>query len=148
MVGKLRKLFGISIFILIATCLIVCNVYAQGAQEHYLKAQALITSGKYDEAISELTAAIEIDPTVADYFTMRGELYRNKSDVISAISDYSKSIELNPNSAEVYYLRAICYYSTKEYNKAWEDVHKAQNLGYTIFPGFIEDLQKASGQDR
>jgi tetratricopeptide (TPR) repeat protein len=128
--------------------LIVCSVYAQGAQELYNKAKELINQGMYDQAIAQITKAIQIDPTVAEFYTLRGNLYRNKSDLEHAIPDYSKSIELSPNNGEVYYYRAICYYSTKDYDKAWNDVHKAESLGYQIFPGFYDDLKNASGRDK
>lgn len=139
---------GRSLGIIFIVCLMACNAYAQTAAEHYSNANALITSGKYDEALAQLNQAIAKDPKVADYFTLRGELYRNKNDCVNAIADYSKSIELNPNNGEVYYLRAICYYFTKEYDKAWDDVRKAQSLGVEIRPGFIQDLQDASGQSK
>ena len=29
---------------------------------------------------------------------------------------------------------------------AWEDVHKAQILGYQVHPGFLQALRKASGR--
>jgi len=148
MFSKLRKSFGKSILILAAICLIACNVYAQGAQELYDKAKDYLNKGMYDQAIGELTKAIQIDPNFAEAYCLRGNLYRNKSDLASAIPDYSKSIELDPNNGEVYYYRAICYYFTKEYDKAWDDVHKAENLGYKVFPGFIEDLKQASGRDK
>ena len=147
MVIKPGKLFSI-ILVLFATCLIVGNMYAQGANEHFDKAKDYINKGMYDEAIAEITKAIEIDPNVAEFYKTRGELYRTKSDLGHAIPDYSKAIELDPNDGETYYFRAISYYFTKEYDKAWDDVHNAESLGYKVFPGFIEDLQKASGREK
>jgi outer membrane protein assembly factor BamD (BamD/ComL family) len=58
MVSKPRMALGISIFILISICLIVGNVYAQGAKEFYEKAKAYLNKGMYDEAIAEVTKAI------------------------------------------------------------------------------------------
>jgi hypothetical protein len=37
---------------------------------------------------------------------------------------------------------------TKEYDKAWDDVHKAEELGYKIPSVFIDDLKQASGRDK
>lgn len=148
MVIKRRKSFGIIIFILVTMCLIICNVYAQGAKELYDKAKDYINKGMYDQAIVELTKAVQINPNFAEAYCLRGELYRNKSDLGRAIPDYSKAIQINPNYAEVYYYRAVSYYFTQEYDKAWQDVHKAENLGYKVFPSFIEDLKQASGRDK
>jgi len=33
-----------------------------------------------------------------------------------------------------------------EYDKSWQDVHKAQSLGAQLAPDFLEQLRKASGR--
>jgi len=138
----------ILLLILITTCLIAVNVYAQSAKEHYDLANTCLNQGKYDEAIMHLTEAIQIDPNTAIYYKARGEVYRLKSDLGHAILDYTKAIELNPNDGEVYYFRAISYMFTKDYDKAWDDVYKAQGLEYNVPPSFIKDLQDASGRNK
>jgi hypothetical protein len=45
-----------------------------------------------------------------------------------------------------YYGRARSYYFKKEYDKSWDDIKKAQFLGYKIPPEFFDDLRKASGR--
>ncbi len=147
MVAKLRKSFGVGLFILIATCAFVLSAHAQSAEDHYNKAEELLDHRLYDQSIAEITKAIEIDPTVAKYYNFRGELYRTRTSVVDAIADYSKSIEIDPKNGEIYYYRAVCYYATKDYPKAWGDVHKAQSLGYQVFEGFINVLKNASGQN-
>lgn len=68
------------------------------------------------------------------------------------IADFSKSIELNPDNsmkAYYYYLRAYTYcYNKKDYNKAWDDVHKAEELGYNVDARFLSALKKASGREK
>jgi hypothetical protein len=34
----------------------------------------------------------------------------------------------------------------KEYDKSWDDIKKAQALGYQIPPKSLDDLRKASGR--
>ena len=148
MFGRLIKLSGLSLFILSVVCLSIYNVHAQSAQDSFNKAKELLNQMQYDQALAEVTKAIQIDPSVADYYTFRGELYRLKSDVTNAVADYSKSIELNPSNGEVYYFRAICYSFIKEYDKARSDVRQAQSLGYTVPAFFINELQAAPGQSK
>ena len=136
------------LLIMAAVCLVACNAHAQSAQESFAKAKELLNQMQYDQAFAEVTKAIQADPSVADYYTFRGELYRLKSDVANAVADYSKSIELNPNNGEVYYFRAICYKFIKEYDKARSDVRQAQGLGYTVPAFFINELQAAQGETR
>jgi hypothetical protein len=44
--------------------------------------------------------------------------------------------------------RAIAYFYKHEYDKAWDDVSKAQDLGSQIDPEFLKDLREASGRER
>jgi len=44
--------------------------------------------------------------------------------------------------------RGRAYYFKKEYDKSWEDIKKAQALGYQIPSEFLDDLRKASGREK
>ena len=46
----------------------------------------------------------------------------------------------------VYYNRGAVYYYRKQYDKSWDDIKKAQDLGYKIPAEFLDDLRKASGR--
>ena len=43
--------------------------------------------------------------------------------------------------------RGVAYYHKREYDKAWEDVHKAQSLGYQVNSGFLKAIREASGRE-
>jgi hypothetical protein len=36
----------------------------------------------------------------------------------------------------------------KECDKSWDDIKKAQDLGYQVPPEFLDDLRKASGREK
>lgn len=79
----------------------------------------------------------------------RGLAYHAKGRYDQAISDYTKALEIKPGDAGTCYARGFTYYFKKEYGKSWMDVKKAQSLGYSIHPKFLDDLLNASGtQDR
>ena len=63
-----------------------------------------------------------------------------------AIRQFDRTLEINPRFAEAYVNRGVAYYYKKEYDKAWEDVHKAQGLGYQVPPEFLKALREASGR--
>ncbi|MDB5611305.1 MAG: Tetratricopeptide repeat protein [Bradyrhizobium sp.] len=50
-----------------------------------------------DRAISDYDAALRLDPTLADIFNARGELWRRKGDRPRALQDFGAAIKLNPD---------------------------------------------------
>ncbi len=73
---------------------------------------------------------------------------QNKADLEKTIATFTKEIESKPQYSGVYYNRAIAYYFNQEYDLSWQDVYKAQELGYKFNPEFIEALKKASGRNK
>jgi tetratricopeptide (TPR) repeat protein len=105
--------------------------------------------GQYDKAISDFSKVIEINPTYADAYYNRGVAYcKAKGQYDKAISDFSKVIEINPKYADAYYDRGVAFFYKRKYEKVWDDIQTAQNLGYQVDPGFLKDLRGASGRDR
>jgi protein O-mannosyl-transferase len=102
--------------------------------------------GNLNQALLDYNKAIEIDSNYAGAYINRGLAYQNKSNLNQALLDYNKAIEIDPDYAEAYVNRAVVYFKKQEYTKSWEDVYRAQILGYKVHPEFIEQLKKASGK--
>jgi tetratricopeptide (TPR) repeat protein len=49
-----------------------------------------------DRAIGDYDTALRLDPTLADIFNIRGELWRRKGDRPRALQDFGAAIKLNP----------------------------------------------------
>jgi len=111
---------------------------------------AYMNKDQYDQAISDFNKVLEIEPRYAGgaAYYGRAMVYEKKDQYDQAISDFNKAIEIDPKNASAYYRRGRCYYFKKEYNKSWEDVKKAQSLGYKISPEFLEKLRKDSGREK
>ena len=45
-----------------------------------------------------------------------------------------------------HFARAIGYAAVEEYDKAWADIRKYQELGGEVDPEFLETLKEASGR--
>ena len=59
-------------------------------------------------------------------------LYSIQGDLAESVAEYSKAIDNNPNYAAAFNNRAVAYYQLKEYDRAWDDLHKAESLGYSV----------------
>jgi len=107
------------------------------------------SKGEHDKAISDFSKVIQIDPSAAKAYCHRGYTYGlHKREQDKAISDFSKAIEINPKYVSAYFNRACSYYIKKNYVKAWEDVHKAQDMGHRINSWFLKALREVSREGR
>jgi tetratricopeptide (TPR) repeat protein len=54
---------------------------------------------KYSEAIEDYDTALRLDPTLADVFNARGEIWRKKGNGPNAVADFAAALKLNPDHA-------------------------------------------------
>jgi len=73
------------------------SMYAQSAQTHFDNGKRLYDQDKDDEAIQEFTAAIRLNPNMAEAYAYRGRLYSYRRDYDRAISDFEAALRINPN---------------------------------------------------
>ncbi len=95
-------------------------------QSHFKNAAEALSKDNYDEAISEFTKAIEINPNNPEGYSWRGSCYYYKAQYDLAINDFNSSINLKDKSInEDYNLRGLSYYSKGDYSSAVSDFTKA-----------------------
>jgi Flp pilus assembly protein TadD len=112
------------------------------------RGNAYCDKGSLPQAILDFTKAIEIDPDYADAYNNRGAIYGQQGNLPQAIADFTKAIGVDPGYAAAYNNRSFSYYTAKEYDKAWADLHKAGELGYSVDLKFLDALKKASGREK
>ena len=78
----------------------------------------------------------------------RGVTYDDKAYYYKAISEFTKAIHIDPSYAMAYYNRSITYFLKKDYDNAWNDIYKLQELGIQIHPSFLIMLREDSGRER
>ena len=131
--------------VLVVLCL-AGSVLAESARHHYDRGGEAFNNGQYDQAITHYNKALAQNPSYAEAYVNRGIAHARQGKSDLAIADFNQALELNPNYAKAYYDRALAFSLKKDYGQAWENVHKAQALGYTVNPEFLEKLQRASGR--
>ncbi|MBM4141630.1 MAG: tetratricopeptide repeat protein [Nitrospira sp.] len=69
-------------------------------------------------------------------------MYIQKGLYDQALIDLDTAITLDPDFADAYSNRVFTYYSKAEYYKAWEDMIKAESLGFDVPSEIIKSLQE------
>ena len=95
----------------------------------FFKGVACIFQEQWDEGISELSKAIELDPRLALAYSVRGAGYFVKGQFDRAISDCTKAIELNPRYAEAFNNRGGAMFKSGNTEMACSDWKSACKLG-------------------
>ena len=107
------------------------------ADAYYYRGIILSEMNKHEEAVQELTKAIELNP-LHDYAYMeRGKALQyilGKDDEI--LKDFNKCIEINPNNVDFYAARGTYYYTKSMNEEALRDFAKVLELN----PNDIEIL--------
>ena len=89
-----RIIFG-TFFIL--TILIGCTATQESKEDaeiYYHRGNVSMKEARYDEAISDFTRAIEINPKHGDAYYSRGIVYYYKKDYPKSLDDFNKAQEL------------------------------------------------------
>ena len=139
-----------------------------------IRGEAYASENNIQQAIADYDEAIKIDPKYTDAYIDRALAYAykdkielakmdqnspatyinigvdktSKENYDKAISDCNKAIELTPKYINVYIARARIYVLGNDFDKAWIDVHKIEDLGGKLSPEWIEELKKASGREK
>jgi tetratricopeptide (TPR) repeat protein len=123
-----------SIWIILPIILFLLFSYVSAQEEktksgggiiYLIRGQANLESRQYDQAISEFTKAIKIDPKDALAYSSRGLAYELKGQYDQAISDYTKALEIDPRSASTYISRGGAYTAKGQFDQAILDYNKA-----------------------
>ena len=83
---------------------------------------------KYDEAISDLSTSIKLEPKNPHWHLNRSKIYQLKGDLKSAKNDISEAVKISKESAIYIAERGYFYSITGEYDKATKDFKESFKL--------------------
>ena len=93
-----------------------------------LRAELLEKLGHYDDAIADLSVALQQNPANLTALTNRALLSQRRGHSAEAVDDFTKAIEFSANNAELYYRRGIARHQTGQSDDALKDLDKAIKL--------------------
>lgn len=95
------------------------------------RAQLYALDFRYNDAVADMTAAIQLDPGNPELHVLRGQMYLLLYEWDSVLSDYNKAIELDPNYADAYFYRGVLFYTRDDLTSARPDFEQYLKLAPT-----------------
>lgn len=110
--------------------------------------KSFIEKSEYEEAVKELSKAIELEPKFGTAYYNRSLAYMEMKEYEKAISDINKAIELSNNVFGFYNHRGLIFLFQKDYKKAVEDFNKSLTIEPRNIVAYINrgDAYRESGQ--
>lgn len=93
--------------------------------DYYQSGKEKLLSGNIDDAIADLTAAIESGNASVDAYILRGEAYMQSADYRRAMADFDTAIEQDAVNSVAYYDRALLNTRLEDYSAALNDINNA-----------------------
>lgn len=103
----------------------------ENSYSHYLKGYTLEDLGLYDEALSSLLMAEELNYDSPYLYTKISYCYEQIGEVLKSIAYASKSIKKYPNEVDCYRRKAWVYFSQNNNEEALKYFLEAEKLGDT-----------------
>jgi tetratricopeptide (TPR) repeat protein len=92
---------------------------------YFNRAMAYSEKGQLDKALSDWSAAIQLNPKNAAAYYNRGNVYSWRREYNLAIRDATTAIQLRPKYANAYHNRGAFHYDIGEFDKAIADFSEA-----------------------
>ncbi len=121
----------------------VLKIHGPEIKLYQNRAYAYVRANRFKETIEDYKTLEDMGvPMDANMYFFRSFANYRLGNYDAAIADNTKAIAMNPNYKEAYYNRGQTYNSMKKFKNAYDDIIKAQSLGYKVDPSFIASLKK------
>ena len=118
------------------------------ASDYFSKGKANVLAGNLEDAVIDLTAAIEANSDMVDAYILRGGAYMQSGDLTNALQDFNHALEIDPRSSVAYYDRSLVQTRVENYEAALTDINNAL-AAYVSSPNEVlqlRDLYAKRGQ--
>ena len=95
---------------------------------YYMRGNANLAQGLYDEAIADYDEAIHLSSDFAEAYYRRGRAKHSLEQFDEAITNYDEAIQLIPDFAEAYYRRGRAKHSLEQFDEAITNYDEAIRL--------------------
>ena len=95
------------------------------ASDYYENGKTKLLAGNIEEAVADLTTAIDSGSASVDTYILRGEAYMQSGDYRNAMADFEAALEQDPQNAVAFYDRALLNTRLEDYSAALNDINNS-----------------------
>lgn len=95
------------------------------AADYYESGKEKLVAGNLDEAITDLSAAIDAGVASVDTYILRGEAQMQAGNYRDAMADFGAALSKDPSNAVAYYDRYLLNVRLEDYGSAMNDINNA-----------------------
>lgn len=117
----------IFLFITIIALASVC-AYSQNGKKFYKAGNKFLETFKYEDAVSQYSSAIEIEPSNAVFYIARGRAYEELLKYENAKNDFEKAIVFSPKNVDAYVRLGAVLNKLGRYNEALVRLNRATGI--------------------
>src|SRR5664279_3712359 len=88
------------VFFIATMFLVAVSLFGQSARKSYKAGMEFVDNLKYDDAVVQFTAAINLEPSNPDYYYARGQAYLMATKYENAKADFEKSLVFSPKNVD------------------------------------------------
>ena len=120
----------------------------QSANDYFNAGKTKLLAGEIDDAIVDLTTAIDSENPTADMYILRGEAYMQSGNYSGALNDFNTAIDMNPTSSVAFYDRSLLNTRLEDFEAALNDINNALAIRATNDSDILQlrDLYAKRGQ--
>lgn len=115
----------ITSYLIILFSIFSVRLAAQSAKKFYSTGVQFFESLSYQDAITNFTKAIELDPKYTKAYKARAVCYDKTGNVSGAIEDYKRAIVFEPKDKELYFNAGRLCYDAARYDEAYDLLRQA-----------------------
>lgn len=116
--------------------------YSMSARFYLLREQVEIKAKLYEQALTDIDNAIEIEPQDSSYVLEKASLLLRVGEYDKALPILLELVETYPDSGEVHRLTGVCYMRKENDDKACYHLTTAKSLGDTVAGQLIPQVCK------
>ncbi len=103
--------------------------------------KALVSDSKDVHALAAFRSAVQIDPDFVEARVSLAIALAMNNEQDSAIQQMQWVVQLDPDHGLAHERLAIWHYYARDYSKAWQETHSAQDVGHAMPPQFLVLLE-------